>query len=193
MPPRLTASATGQAVLTNDLVQRLTVAAGRHAKHEPALGGHEGHLLRDVAADHVLPHLEAGGDVRGEDEDGIRSEERLGEREPAIGAVVQRTLEPLVGRGVGAVGLERDHEPGEARDALGAHRVPLVGHRARSDLLRLERLEQLALVLQQAKIAGHLGGRLRHTAERVEHHAVRLARVGLPRDGELVPEARAWR
>ncbi len=83
------------------------------AEHEPALGGHERHLLGHVAPDHVLPHLEPGRDVGREHQDGVGAEKRLGQREPAVGAVVERALEPLARGGVGAVGLERDHEPRE--------------------------------------------------------------------------------
>ena len=56
---------------------------------------------------------------------------------------------------------------------------------------RLERLEHLALVLQQPEVAGQLGRRLRDAAQRVEHLRVELARVGLAGDGERLAEARA--
>ena len=104
-----------QAVPANHLVERLPVAARRHAEHEPALGRHERHLRRHVAADDVLAHLESRRDVGGEDQDGVRGQERLGEGQPAVGAVVQGALEPLVGCGVRSVGLQRDHEAGERR------------------------------------------------------------------------------
>ena len=97
------------------------------------------------------------------------AEERLGQREPAVGAVVEGALEPLARGGVRAVGLQRDDEPGQPGDPLGPHRVALVGHGAGADLLGLERLEQLALVLQQPEVAGHLGRRLRDAAQGVEH------------------------
>ena len=189
----LTASATAR------LCRRITSCSacrsppGRDAEHEPALGGHERHLLVDVAPDHVLPHLEPGRDVGGEHQDRVGGEERLGKREPAVGAVVERALQPLGGGGVGAVGLERDDEPRERADPLGAHRVPLVRHGAGADLLRLERLEQLALVLQQAEVAGHLRRRLRDAAQGVEDLAVDLARVGLAGHGERVARTPASR
>ena len=112
------------------------------------------------------------------------AEERLGQREPAVGAVVEGALQPLRRRGLGAVGLERDDEPREPADPLGAHRVPLVGHGAGADLLRLERLQQLALVLEQSQVARHLGRRLGDAAQRVEDRAVGLPRVGLAGHGE---------
>jgi len=131
-----------EAVAPDHLVEGLPVAAGRHAEHEPALAGHERHLLRDVPADDVLPHLEPGRDVGGEHQDRVGAEKRLGQGEPPVGAVVEGALEPLRGRRVGAVGLERDHVSGQAGDALRPHRVPLVGHGRRADLLLLERLLQ---------------------------------------------------
>ena len=154
-------------------MQRLPVAPAGDAEHEPALGGHEGHLIGHVPPDDVLSHLEPGGDVGGEDQDGVGGEEGLGKREPAIGAVVQRPLQPLRGGGMGAVGLQRDHEPRQPGDPLGPHRIPLVGHGAGADLLRFERLQQLAFVLQQPQVARHLGGRLRDAAQRVEHRCCR--------------------
>ena len=56
---------------------------------------------------------------------------------------------------------------------------------------RLERLEQLALVLEQPEVARHLRGRLRDAAQRVEHRAVGFAGIGLPGHRELLGEARA--
>ena len=134
-----------------------------------------------------------GGDVGREHQDGVGAEEGLGQCEAAVGAVVERALEPLAGGGMGAVGLQRDDEPRDAGDPLRAHGVALVRHGAGADLLRFERLEQLAFMLQQAQVAGHLRRRLRDATQTVEHHAVDLARIRLARDGELRREAQLAR
>ena len=145
-----------EAVPADDLVQRLPVAARADAEHEQrsvAMNGICSATCRRITSSRTSrPAAMLVARTR------IASvaEEGLGQREPAVGAVVEGALEPLARRGVGAVGLERDDEPREAGDALGAHRVPLVGHGAGADLLGLERLEQLALVLQQPQVAANL-------------------------------------
>jgi hypothetical protein len=72
----------------------------------------------------------------------------------------------------------------QGTDALGPHRVALVGHRARANLLLLEGLHHLALVLQQAEIGAELRGRLPDTSQHVQHAAVDLAGIGLPAHGD---------
>jgi hypothetical protein len=181
------------AVPTDHLVQFLPIAARGHREHQPALGGHERHLPVHVPPHHRIAHLESRRHVGGEDQDGVHREERLGQREPAVGAVVERALQPLRGGRVRRARLQRDDEPRQAADALGAHRVPLVCHRARADLLRLERLEQFALVLQQAEVVAQLAGRLRNAAQRVDDEGVHLARVRLARHGVGAREAQLAR
>ena len=69
-------------------------------------------------------------------------------------------------------------------DALGAHRVALVRHRRRADLLALERLLDLAERLQQAHVARELRRARGDAGDDAEHLRVELARVGLAGDGE---------
>ena len=129
-------------------------------------------------------HLEAGGDVLHEDQHGVRGEERLGDREAAVRAVVERALEELHAVRLVRVRLERQHEPRERVDALGAHRVPLVRHRARPDLLLLERLLDLAERLQHPHVARELRRARRDPRDDAEHLRVDLARVRLAGDGQ---------
>ena len=140
---------TRHALGANDFVQRLAIAAGFHAAHEQSLGGEIRHRHSNVLSDGLFADLEPGSHVGGKHENRISREERLGNHETAIGAVIQRALQPLRGGGMPRVALELDHEPRKTRHALGPHRVAFVGHCGRPDLFALERFEQLRLVLQQ--------------------------------------------
>ena len=73
-------------------------------------------------------------------------------------------------------------EPGDRAHPLGSHRVPLVGHGRRADLLGLERLLDLALVGQQPQVRAEPMRALGDAGERGEHLGIDLARVGLARD-----------
>ena len=59
-------------------------------------------------------------------------------------------------RGVVRVPDEIHHKPRQAADPLAAHRVPLVRHRRRADLLVLERLINLLAVAEEADVGGDL-------------------------------------
>ena len=131
-----------------------------------------------------FPHLEAPRDVLRQDQDRVDCEERLGEDQAPVGAVIEGALEPLARGGLGPVLLQRDDESRQPVDPLGAHRIPLVRHRARADLLGFERLQHLVLVLQEPQVVRHLGAPLRHSAQKVEHLRILLAGVGLPRHRE---------
>ena len=141
-----------------------------------------------MAADDRLAHLEPGGHVGREHQDPVGGEKRFGNGEAAVGAVIERALEPLRGGRVPGVAFELDDEPGEARHALGAHRIALVGHGARPHLLALERLEHFALVLQQPQVGGELGGGGGDPRQCRQHLRVLFARVRLAGDGEHARE-----
>ena len=127
-------------------------------------------------------HRQSGEHVFEQDQDPVAREERLGDREPPVGRVVERSLEPLGRRRHRRVERKSDDVPGQAADALGAHRVALVGHRGGADLGCLERLLDLAVVLKEAQIRADLVGRLGEARERLDDPIVLLARVGLARD-----------
>ena len=118
----------------------------------------------------------------GEAEDGVAGQEGVGEHEPAVGGVVEAALEPLR-RGVDRTVQRVGHDPArQAAHALGAHRVALVGHRRRADLVLVERLRELAHPLQEAQVGAHLVAALGDAGEGGEHLAVELAGVGLAGD-----------
>ena len=134
-----------------------------------------------------------------------------GERgEGVTGApVVERALEPLHARGHARVLVQHHEVPRKAADALGAHRVALVGHRGRADLRRLERLFHFLSMhtLSATGASTGLWGRGPHlevgeepevgrelvrggaeARERGEDVDVDLTRVGLGGDGVSVVE-----
>ena len=112
-----------------------------------------------------------------------------GSDQPADGAVVERALQPLGRRGLAGGRRQGQHEPGQRAHPLGPHRVALVGHRRRADLLGLERLLELALVGQQPQVGAEPVRALGDPRQRGQHLGVDLARVGLARDGIGLGEA----
>ena len=80
------------------LVQVLPVAAGGDGRHQDVLGRHEGQLLGQVPGDHLRIDDQPGGDVLVQDQDRVDRQKRLRQRQPAVGAVVERPLQPLRGR-----------------------------------------------------------------------------------------------
>lgn len=75
-------------------------------------------------------------------------------------------------------------------DALRPHRVPLVRHRGRANLVLLERLLDLLQVREQADVGRDLVRGRAERGERAEDVDVDLARVGLSGDGVRVLETR---
>ena len=65
--------------------------------------------------------------------------------------------------------------------ALAAHRVALVRHRRRADLVLFKRLLDLLHVLQNADIVGEAVGALGDLRENAQHVIVEFARIRLPR------------
>ena len=173
------------------LVQLLAVAAAADGFHHDVLGREKRDLGLEPAARDFGVHDQPAEDVLGEHEDRVGREERLGHRDALVGRIVERPLEPL-GRGRHrGVDRERDDVARERAHALGPHGVALVGHGRGADLRRLERLFDLALVLQQSQVGRGLVGGLRDPREGVDDEVVLLARVGLARDALAAVEARA--
>ena len=171
------------------LVQRLPVAAQAHALHEDGLRGHEGQVFHHALADHRRIDDHAAGDVGVEFQHRVRGQKGFRQREAAVGAVVQRALEPLGGGGHLRVLRQRHHVAGKGADALRAHGIALVGHGRGADLALLKRLFHLAEGLQQPQILRELVGALGDAGERAEHAAVQFARIGLAGNGKALLHA----
>src|SRR6185436_16537848 len=121
-------------------------------------------------------------DVRHQEHYRVGGKKHFWNYQSTISAVVQRALEVLHCVRLIRVALERIDEPGERSDALGAHRISLVRHRRRADLLAFERLFDLAEALQHADVAAELRGTCRDSRHDTENERVELARVRLARD-----------
>ena len=75
--------------------------------------------------------------------------------------------------------FEGKHKACERINPFGAHRIPFVRHRARSDLFFFERLFYFTKRLQHADITRELRRTRRDTRQHTQHLCVKLARVGL--------------
>ena len=108
---------------------------------------------------------------------------RCWQRQAPRAGVIERALEPLLGRGVERHGRQAHHEARQARGPLAAHGVALVRHGARAHLVLLEGFLHLAQVREQAKVVGALVDGAGGQRERVQHHRVEAAGIGLATDG----------
>ena len=86
---------------TDLLVGFLARLALCYESHDDGFCDHEGEFFLDACVDALGVDDEAGGDVVEGEEDGVGEEEHLGDVDAADGAVVECTLHPLVGEGVG--------------------------------------------------------------------------------------------
>jgi len=146
-------------------------------------------FVGESACDDLGVDGHAAGHVGREDEDGVGAQECLGDGDAAAGAVVEGALEPLGGSGHGRGLRDGDDVAGERAHPLAPHRVALVGHRRRADLLRAEGLGQLAEVAEQADVVAHLVAALGDAGQRAEDLRVELPRIGLAADGHDAAEA----
>src|SRR4051812_30790064 len=78
--------------------------------------------------------------------------------------------------------------PRERIDPLGAHRIALVRHRRRADLLFFERLFDLAQMLQEAQVVTELRRRLCEARQHADDLRVDFARIRLSRYREAARE-----
>lgn len=174
---------------TDLLVALLAVTAGLDNGHDDVLGGHEGELLVDPAADNLGVDDETLGDVLHGREEDVGGEERLGEGDTAVGRVVEGTLEPLNRRGHERVLVDGEQVARKRAGTLRAHGVTLVGHGRRADLVLLEGLLDLLEVGEETDVGGHLVDGRAERGEGREDVGVNLARVGLASNGVGVGEA----
>ena len=139
------------------LVELLAVAAAQRRLHEQRLGGHERQLAGDPRRDHAARARAA--------------RRRCGRRAPRMASLARKASGRTSRRLAESSRLRSSHcvaalsgplsgvghDPArQAAHALGAHRVALVGHRRRADLVLVERLGELAHALQQAQVGAHL-------------------------------------
>ena len=179
--PRADPGRGGVAVRADRLVQRLPIATRLRGHHQNPLAGEERQVGVEVALDAARQHHQPARDVGVDHELGIGGEERLWQHEPARRRIVERALHPLHGRRLAGGGREAHHEATQAAHALGSHRIPLVGHRRRADLLRFKRLFELAPGGGQPQVIARLVHRLGDAGKSRDHLRIDLARIGLAR------------
>ena len=128
-----------------------------------------------------------------EQQNRVDGQKGLRDDQPAVGAVVERSFQPLGGGGGGGAGLQAEDKAGQSANPLGAHRIAFVGHGRRADLLGLERFFELLAALQQPQIGGGFRRALGHARQGVEHLGVDFAGIGLAGDGIDFGKAESWR
>ena len=170
-------------------MQRLPVAAALDGLHQQVLRGDKGQILPHGARDDLLVDAQPVRDVLGQTQNRVGAEKPLRHGDTAVGAVVQRPLQPLhAGRHRRVRGV-RHQVTRQRADALAAHGVALIGHRGGADLAVLEGLLELTVVLQQADVVCHAVQALGDGGQGVQDAAVHLAGVGLAADVIAAVEA----
>ena len=179
----------GHGVGADKLVELLPVAAPLHGLHHQIFGGDEGEILVDRALNDLFVDADALRHVLHQAQDGVGAEEALGQRNAAVGGIVQRPLHPLDGGGHGSVEGVGHEIAGQRADALRAHGIALVGHGGGTDLGALKGLFHLTVVLEEAHVVGKTAAALGDGGQHVEDAAVELAGIGLTGDREAAVEA----
>ena len=163
-------------------MQVLTVAAALYGVHHDVLGCHERQLVHHMGLDNLGVNHQTGNDVDHDVQNSIDCEECLRNRNALVRGVIQRALEPLGSRGEGRVQAVADDVARQCTDTLGTHRVALVRHSRRTDLVLLKRLLDFLQVLQQTQVGCKLGSGLGNASQRSQRLRVNLAGVGLAGD-----------
>eukprot|EP01139_Manchomonas_bermudensis_P010713 Amastigsp_a340965_83.p3 type:complete len:118 gc:universal Amastigsp_a340965_83:302-655(+) len=86
--------------LPDRLMELLAVAPRLDRRHQHVLGGHERQLGGGMLPNHMWPDLDAVDDIARKLQSHVGGQERLWENHPPIRRVVERALQPLVGRSV---------------------------------------------------------------------------------------------
>ena len=142
--------------------------------------------------DDLGPYLKSGGDVDEDRQHHVGGEERFGEREPAVGGIVERPFEPLGGFGHGGVAGQVHDVAGKGCHPFTAHGIALVGHGAGAHLTFAERFLDLLHAGQQPHVGGHLRSGLGDAGKHAQDEIVDLAGVGLPRKEDHLVEAHGF-
>ena len=164
----------------------LTVSALLYSVHHDIFGSHKGQLCHYSAADYLIVYYQTVfgvGDVEHDIQYRVNAEERLSYGDTLVCRVIEGTLEPL--STCGECGVEHiAHNVSRQRaDTLVAHRIALVSHSGRADLVLFKRLFNLLEGLEYSYIVGKFHSRLSYAREYRANVVIHLARVGLARNG----------
>ena len=136
-------------IAADDLMQPLAVAALFDCAHQKIFGCDEGKVFEHRLFDDFFIDMQPLGDISHKPQHRIAGEEALGKRNAAVGGIIKSALEPLGRcrhRGIERI---RHNVPREGAYALGAHRVALICHCGRADLVLFKGLFNLAEMLQK--------------------------------------------
>ena len=166
---------------TDLFVTLLPVATTAHHSHNNVFRGHERQLRSNVAGNNSRVNNKTLTDILQQRQNHISRQERLRDRQAAVGTVVERAFHPLAtGRLTSAV--EYVTEPAsQTAHTLRAHRVTFVRHSTRANLVLFKRLFHLFQVAQETDVRGDLERRRSKGRQRRKHVDIDLARVGLAR------------
>ena len=155
----------------------------RHREHD-VFACHEGKFSEKIRGDHRFPNYKTFRDIGHDVECAIEGEECFRQDESAVGTVIERAFKPLRRVGLQRIVHETHHESCKSACAFAPHRIAFVGHRARSNLLLLERFFDFLAVGEQAKIGGALVDRGCSDRKRADDLCIDEACVCLPAHAE---------
>ena len=134
--------------------------------------------------------MQAVGHILGKTQNGIRTEEALGQGDAAVSGIVQGTLQPLSRGCHGSVQGIRHQIAGQGANTLRAHRIALIGHGRGTDLVLFKRLFHLTVVLQKPDVIRHPIAALSNRGQDIQDPAVQLPGIGLTADAEALAESK---
>ena len=167
-PSSLTRFAGCHGVLADLFVEHLSVAAFLYSVHHDVFCCHERQLAHEAGMDHLRINHQSGSDVHVESPGcHLRPGSSPDMLSLLVGRVIQRPFKPLRRCRDRRVQHAGDHEVGKGRDTLRTHRVALVCHCGRTDLVLFKRLFDFLEVLQQTDVVAEFVSALCDAAERM--------------------------
>ncbi len=148
-----------------------------------------GSSLSRCFADNLRVNNKPVGHIAVKIQNSVNSQERLRNADPLVGGIVERTLKPLRRSRDAGIQAVHDHVTGQRRDAFAAHRVALICHCRRTDLILFKRFFHFLQMLKQTDVVGEFCGALRDSAENGKNAAVLLAGIGLAGNRKAVLES----
>lgn len=161
------------------LVADLSVSTLLDDRHDNVLGSHEREFLSDSASDDRRVNYETLSDVLKGSEDDVGGEERFRNGDTTVCGVIESSLEPLNTRSHQSVLLNRHQMSRQRTNTFTSHRVPLVSHRTRTNLILLERFLDFFQVRKETNIGSDFVSGSSEGRQGTENVNVNFARVGL--------------
>ena len=163
-------------MLTNQLVQFLTVAALFDRFHHDVFACHEREFFSQVLLDYLRIDDQAVTDVAENNQNGVDSHKRLRNDKTSVGGIVQRPFKPLRCQRHAGRRFQTHDKPRQRANAFASHRVAFVRHGGRPDLTLFKRLFHFLAVSQNSDVGRDFVTRLRQSGQDGENLRVQLAR-----------------